>query len=129
MTYLPRITLWLSGLGFLGFGLACLIAPLAVLGAVDVVVSGPIAATEIRAFYGGLEIGLGALLIAAALQPAQQRPGLWLGFAAYGGIGFARLAGILIDSASSTFLWAALATELGLAGLAAVCLLRGSKSP
>ncbi len=128
MPLLTRITLWLSGLGFIGFGLACLIAPLEVLGAAGLITTGDVAATEIRAFYGGLELGLGTLIIASALNPAYRRAGLWLCFAAYGGIGLARTLGMLLTGAATPFLWFALATELALALLAGLSLLRSSKT-
>ena len=127
MPLLPRITLWLGGLGFLGFGVACLLAPLEVLAAAGVNLSGAVAATEIRAFYGGLEIGLGLCLLLAALRLHYQRAGLLLCQAAYGCIGLARAAGMAVDSVATPFLWFALATELTLACLAGFALLRGSR--
>lgn len=113
-----RALLWIAGLCFLGFGAAFLIAPLETLGATGIVLSGDLAATELRAFYGGLEVGLGLLLLAAARCPAYQRAGLWLCLASYGGIGLARLLGIALAGSGTPFLWFALATELGLAAAA-----------
>jgi hypothetical protein len=118
---LARITLWLGGLGFLAFGLAFLIAPLQTLAAAGIELSGDLAATELRAFYGGLEIALGGLLIAADLTGAR-RHGLILCLASYGGIGLARGLGIALAGSATPFLWAALATELTLASLAALSL-------
>ena len=60
-----------------GFGIAFLVAPLEVLAKAGVVASGTVAATEIRAFYGGLEVALGALLIGADLH-GKRREGLIL---------------------------------------------------
>jgi len=127
MPLLSRITLWLGGLGFLGFGVACLVAPLEVLAAAGVTLSGPVAATEVRAFYGGLEIGLGLCLLLAAVRPHYQQHGLVLCVAAYAGIGLARATGMAIDGVATPFLWFALATELTLAGLAGFALLRGNR--
>jgi hypothetical protein len=121
MHLLARITLWLGGLGFLGFGLAFLIAPLETLGSVGIVLGGDLAATELRAFYGGLEVALGLLLIAADLGGAR-RHGLILCFASYGGIGAARLLGIALAGSATPFLWFALATESVLALLSALAL-------
>ena len=90
MTLLARITLWLGGLGFLGFGLAFLIDPVATLGAAGFGVTGDGAAAELRAFYGGVEIALGILLIACDLRPGRRRDGLLLSLASYGSIGAAR---------------------------------------
>ncbi len=127
MPLLSRITLWLGGLGFLGFGIACLVAPLEVLAAAGVTLSGPVAATEVRAFYGGLEIGLGLCLVLAALRSHYRRSGLLLCLAAYGGIALARAAGMAIDGVATPFLWFALLTELSLAALAGFALLRGNR--
>lgn len=121
-TKLVQPLLWIAGLGFLGFGLACLIAPAQTLGAAGVHASGALATIELRAFYGGLELGLGALLIAAARIAHYRRAGLWLCLAAYGGIGLARGAAMLVAQAASPFLWTALVIELVLAALAAVAL-------
>jgi hypothetical protein len=121
MLGLARATLWLGGLGFLGFGLAFLVAPLATMGLAGIALQGDLAATELRAFYGGLEVALGALLIAADLCGAR-RAGLILCLASFGGIAGARLLGIALAGGATPFLWAALATEAGLALLAALSL-------
>lgn len=124
MPLLPRLLLWIAGLCYVGFGIACLIAPLPTLAAAGVVFSGEPAAAEVRAFYGGLELGLGALLIAAAQSAEYLRAGLWLCLASYGGIGLARLLGMAIDGVATPFLVAAAATELVLAATAGWALLR-----
>jgi hypothetical protein len=120
---LVRWTLWLGGLCFVGFGLASLIDPIGLLGSAGVVLSGDVAATEVRAFYGGLELGLGALLLAADLY-GKRREGLWLVLASYGGIALGRSIGLLIAGQGSSFLWFALATEWSLTGLAVLGLRR-----
>lgn len=122
MLALSRLTLWLGGLGFLAFGLAFLIAPLETFAAAGLPMQGTLAATELRAFYGGLELALGGLLIAADLNPGARRHGLILCLASFGGIGLARLLGIALAGSGTPFLWFALATELTLATLAAVSL-------
>lgn len=123
MNLLTRVVLWVGGLGFIGFGLAFLVAPLATMALAGIELDGALAATELRAFYGGLEVALGALLIGADLA-ARRRPGLLLAMASYGGIGIARLLGIVLEGEATPFLWAALTVELGL-GLAALVALRG----
>jgi len=117
-----RVLLWLAGLGFIGFGVAFLIDPLGTLAAVGIVIDGKLAATEFRAFYGGVEVGLGVALIAADLVPGYRRAGLWLCLLSYGGIGLARALGIALAGEATNFLWFALATELGLAALAVAAL-------
>jgi hypothetical protein len=116
------IALWLGGLGFLAFGVAFLVAPLQTFALAGVDLAGPVAAAEVMAFYGGLEIALGSLLLACAWQPARRRDGLVLMAAVYAGIGLARLAGMLAHGADSSFLRVALGLELGLAALAIAAL-------
>lgn len=123
MRLLAPIVLWLGGLGFLAFGVAFLLAPLPTFALAGLQLQGAIAATELMAFYGGLEIALGALLVACALRPARRADGLLLMLSTYAGIGLARAAGMLATGADSTFLRGALALELGLALLAAIALL------
>ncbi len=118
------IVLWLGGLGFLSFGTAFLVAPLATFALTGLTLSGPIAAAEIMAFYGGLEIALGGLVLACALVPARRRDGLLLMGVAYAGIGLARLAGMALHGGDATFLRVALALELGLALLALLAMRR-----
>lgn len=124
MLWWGRLLLWVGGLGFLGFGIAFLFAPLALYGAIGLPLSGALATTELMAFYGGLEVALGALVLACAVVPRRVRDGLVLMGTCYGGIGTARAAGMLLTGASSGFLWFALATEILFAVLG-VALWRG----
>lgn len=124
MNLLTRVLLWLAGLCYLGFGIAFLVDPLGTLGATGIELQGALAATELRAFYGGLEVALGLLLVASARQPAWHGAGLWLNTASYGGIGLARLLGIVLAGGGTPFLWFALSTELGFAALGALLLWR-----
>jgi hypothetical protein len=120
---LARITLWLGGLAFLGYGIAFLVAPAETLAKAGWAMTGEGAITELRSFYGGLEVALGSLLIAADLR-GRRREGLILCLASYGCIGAARALGIAMAGAANDFLWMALGTEAVLAGLAAVSLRR-----
>ncbi|HET6604823.1 MAG TPA: DUF4345 family protein [Xanthomonadaceae bacterium] len=120
--WLPIATLWIAGLGFLGFGIALLVAPLPVMDWVGLQVSGAGADIEIRAFYGGLEIGLGLLLLYAAVNPAWRGFGLWLCVAAFGGLAGARAIGLLLAGGGPRMLWFAWLTELVVLVLAVVSL-------
>lgn len=113
MRILTLIVLLLSALSFIGFGLALTLYPIEVLAKIDVGVSGPIADTEIRAFYGGLELALGGLILAWTLAPARRRDALLLTAVSYGGIGLTRLLSMVLTGDQSTFLLFAAATELG----------------
>ena len=112
----------LAGLGFLGFGLWFLVDPIGPLAAIGITATGAPAATEFRAFYGGLEVGLAALLLAAAAKPTWRVPGLWLVVATNGGIAAGRLIGVAVDGVWVPFFTYALVWELGFAALAALAL-------
>lgn len=102
----------LAALGFLGFGIAIVAAPEAVLAPVGI--SGTAAGlVELRAFYGGLEIGLAAFLFACAARRDWRAPGLLLVGLANGGIALARLLGIAQTGEFTTFFAIALAWEIG----------------
>lgn len=122
MRMLVPLLLWLSGLSFLGFGVAFLIDPIGTLLLAGVATEGAIAATELRAFYGGVEIALGALILFCATRGTRWRDGLWLTLICYGAIGVTRIAGMAIDGSDSFFLKFAAATEIGLALLAITAL-------
>ncbi|HWT16259.1 MAG TPA: DUF4345 family protein [Patescibacteria group bacterium] len=123
MRVLMPLLLSLSGLSFLGFGVAFLIAPRETLALAGVATEGAIAATELRAFYGGVEVALGALILFCATRASRWRDGLWLTLCCYGAIGVTRIAGMAIDGSDSFFLRFAAGTEIGFA-LAATLLLR-----
>jgi hypothetical protein len=78
---------------------------------------------ELRAFYGGLEMGLGALLLFWARSPEYTRAALWLVAGSYGSVGVVRLAAIAIEGGAPTGLIVALLIELGIA-ITAVVLVR-----
>lgn len=113
MRILTLIVLLLSALSLLGFGLALTFHPIEILAKIDVSVGGAIADTEIRAFYGGLELALGGLILAWTLAPARRRDALMLTAVIYGGIGLTRLGSMLLTGDRSTFLAFAAATEIG----------------
>ena len=119
------VVLVLAGLGFLGFGLAISFDPGGVLAAVGISGS-PAGEVELRAFYGGLELGLGAFLLACAARPAWRAPGLWLVLLGNGGIAALRLVGIAQSGEFTSFFAYALAWELGFSAAAALALARGA---
>lgn len=119
-----RIVLWLSGLGFIAFGAAFMFDPLGTLAATGIVLSGDLAAAELRAFYGGFELGVGALILASDLAARHRPYGLLLTLGAYGGIAIGRAIGMAAGSVATPFLWFALAVEAVLATLALIALLR-----
>jgi hypothetical protein len=116
--------IFLCGLGFLGFGLWLVLAPAAALAPLGITASAA-GLIELRAFYGGLELGLGVFLLTCAARPEWRRAGLWLTFLGNAGIGLTRIAGIAMSGEFVPFFAYALVWELGFSGLAALCLWRG----
>lgn len=122
MRAFQRLVVVFAGLGFLGFGIAFLAAPQATLAGAGLALTGAGADVELRAFYGGLEAGLGSWLLLAGWRDATLRPALWLSLAANGGIGGARAIALLLGGAWTPFFGYALPWELGLAALSALAL-------
>jgi hypothetical protein len=108
---LNRLILGLSAAGLLGFGLLMLIAPTSLLASIGIVLQSPEALTEIRAFYGGLEIGVGLALLFCLIQPGLLRPGLALSALCYGSVALCRVGAMLVDGSGGTYLLSALAFE------------------
>lgn len=121
---LVKSTLFLAALGLAGFGLAFLLLPVQTLALAGLAMDGVGARTELRTFYGGLELGLAGVLLACLRVRRRHRDGLWLVLAVFGGLAAARLFGLALDREWSTFMGLALATELALAVLALLALRR-----
>jgi hypothetical protein len=120
----PVIVLVLAALGFLGFGLWLVVDPVGGLAGVDITGATTAGVIELRAFYGGLEVGLGLFLLACAARPDWRVPGLWLVLAGNLAIGLTRLAGIASTGVFTAFFGYALAWEIGFPLLAAFALRR-----
>jgi hypothetical protein len=100
---LIRLFLALMALMFLAFGGWSLADPIGMTGQLDVVVSGPNAAFEMRGIFGGVSLGLAAMTAAGALRPAAfQRPALFVLLVYMGGYTLARTVSLLIGD-SPTF--------------------------
>jgi hypothetical protein len=119
---MARLVLLLFGLMFLGFGLAFAVAPWGMAQLVGLQAMSPQAVTELRAFYGGLEIGLGTFLLACAVTGRWMHAGLQCLLVICAGIAAGRVFGIAIDDSASPFIWSALATEIAGAVLAVIAL-------
>ena len=105
------VVLVFFGLSFLAFGLWALFAPVSLAALVHFGMESPASVTEIRAFYGGLEIGLAAFLIWSAFDKEMLPAALIALAAVAGGIALARVAGILVDGSASGMMFGALAFE------------------
>jgi hypothetical protein len=92
-----RLVLGLSALAFAGIGAAFLLAPEAMAARVGLSLAGATAANDVRAVYGGLQLGVGACLAWLARRPDSLRAGLTLQLFGFGGLAAARFASLLLD--------------------------------
>lgn len=115
-----RLFLGFSALVWLPYGVFCAVHPTFLADVAGVVASSPTAVSEIRAMYGGLEAGIGALCLGALFRPALARPALLMLCFVCGGLGLTRLAGLVLDASGSAYTFGALALEIPSAVIASL---------
>ncbi len=120
-TRLPVLALGLGALGFIGFGLAFLLAP-GLLGLVELDASTPSARSDVRAVYGGIELGVGVFLAVCVRRPAWHRAGLTAQALTLGGAALGRVASLAADGLPRPLVLGLGALELLGAVLAVVAL-------
>jgi hypothetical protein len=98
-----RLVLALSALPFAGIGLAFLLAPAALAARVDLSLGSATADHDVRAVYGGLQLGCAALLAWGAGRPERVRFALVAQLVLYGGLAGARVLAWLVAGAPSAF--------------------------
>lgn len=92
-----RGVLVLSALPFAGIGIAFLASPHVMASYIGISSSGPTAAADLRAVYGGLQLGAAAWLLYTAQSPVRYRMGLIAQLCLYGGLAGARFLSYGID--------------------------------
>jgi len=117
-----KVVLIATGLMYLAFGVAFLAAPTRLGGWVHLGVDHPVARTELRAFYGGLEIGLAVFLLLCARRPGWVAAGLLAAALVLGCTAAARIVGMMVDRSTGTTLVAILLVEAAFAVAAAAAL-------
>ncbi len=122
-----RVVLVLSGLMFLVFGVIFLVAPSGAGRVAGFEAAGAYGRTEIRAFYGGMEVGLGAFLLVGVWAKSWFRPGLWLVALLVGATAAGRALGFAVEAQAARIHVLYVAIEAGLA-LAAGASLIGHRS-
>jgi len=120
---LARTYLRILGSMTLFFGLVYLLSPQSMTDPTGFGALGPAATTDVRATYGGLQIGLGLFLLWAAAQEARVRLALVLQVLTIGAVASARAIGILLDGEATGVLVGALAFEV-LLTIVSIALLR-----
>ncbi len=123
MTWLAQLFLMLAALLFAGFGLASLFQPERIAGMVGIRPSTTAGRSEIRAVYGGLELGLGAFLVYCALDAQRLELGLLLVVLTYGAAAAGRMIGIALDRPVETVTRRILVAEVAFAIVGWVLLL------
>ncbi|WP_277372860.1 DUF4345 family protein [Pseudomonas sp. AA-38] len=114
-----RIVLTIQIVVLAGLGLAYFIRPEEMASFSGALLMGNAAVTEVRAYYGGLQLGLAAYLAMALTRLDLLRPALMLLVLLYAALALARVAGLWLDGgAQQTFNLTALLLEVVSAGLA-----------
>ncbi|MFG0381289.1 DUF4345 family protein [Pseudomonas sp. zbq_18] len=114
-----RLFLLVQILSLAGFGLAYFIYPQETANLSGMLLMAPAAVTDVRAYYGGLQLGLAVWLGLALLRGELLRPALMLLVLLYSALLLARLGGLWLDGgAQQTFNLYAMLFEGVSAGLA-----------
>lgn len=120
-----RSLLAVQALLLAGFGVAYFIRPQEMANLSGMLLMEPAAITDVRAYYGGLQLGLGVWLGLALLRIDLVRPALSLMVLLYASLFFARLGGLWLDGGlQQTFNLYAMLFE-GVSATLAFYLLRG----
>lgn len=112
---MARIFLILCALAFVAIGLNTFRDPVLALAPVELTASTVSALNELRANYGGLQIGMGLFLAAGALVPSLQRGALLGQALLVGGLAGGRVVSIAQDGLPNAFVVGLLALEASIA--------------
>ena len=109
------------------FGLIYLLAPEWMTGPTGFPALPPNALTDVRATYGGFQLGAGLFVLWAAAEPSRVPLALVLQVLTIGAIAVSRVVGILIDGSPNAALTFALASEILLTAIGVLALRLASK--
>lgn len=107
-----RILLFFGALVFVCIGAVFLAAPVEWGRVVEIEVATPMARTDLRATYGGFDLGFGVFLAVCAFRREWHRPGLAAAAIALAGFGLARSFGMLMEGAASSLMLGLAVAEL-----------------
>ncbi len=123
------MVLLVSGLAWLGFGCWIFACP-DTLSGVGLSVEGPLGRAEIRAFYGGLELGLGSFLVWCAWDSTRHKVGLVGALLCVGLTCIGRVSGIAIEGfETAPIMWAFAGIEFTGALITAVAIAKLPGNP
>ena len=120
-----RILLAVQAIAFAGLGLAYFTRPEEMANLSGMLLMAPAAITDVRAWYGGLQIGLAAYLLLAMSRVDLARAALTLMVLLFSALALARIGGLWLDGGlQQTFNLSALLIEAVFAGLSFLALRR-----
>jgi len=125
---IPRVFFALTALVWLPYGIYCFFDPGYLAPTAGIAATSATGTIELRAMYGGLQAGVGALALAAALRPALVGPALIASCFLFAGLAVTRLIAAIVTGELSSYTAQALGLEWGSAALA-VWLLRRRAAP
>jgi hypothetical protein len=96
-----KVLIALGVLLFGGFGVYCLLYPAGLLDLIGADARGVDALNDVRAIYGGFELGIAGFLVACLLDRWSLRAGLWLIVATLGSAASARALSLFLDGPPS----------------------------
>jgi hypothetical protein len=115
---LARVVLVIQLLGMAGLGLAYFVRPHEMANLSGMLLMAPAAATDMRAFYGGMQLGLAAFIGLSLSRLELTRAALTLLVLLYSSLALARIGGLWLDGgAQQTFNLYALLLEVVSVGL------------
>jgi len=124
-----RLFLCASGLLSVAIGLAYLVAPAAMAAVTQLDLASPTALIEIRGFYGGQLVGLGAFILLGAWRRAFAAPALLLLAATLGGTALGRVVGMLAAGSVPRVMLGLLAVEVAATLAALLLFARARRAP
>lgn len=92
-----RVALWISAALFAGPGMAFLLRPHDMAARVALELTATVAASDVRAVFGGLELGFAVFLALGAARPVLARPALAASVVVFAGMLFARMVSLALD--------------------------------
>jgi Domain of unknown function (DUF4345) len=119
-----RAYLLAIGLLLVAFGVAYLIAPAPMAALAGLDLPTPLALIEVRGFYGGQLVGLGAFVLLGVSKPRFVVPGLLLAALSLGGTALGRIVGISAAGSLPPVIIGALILEIGGSAVAVLLMRR-----
>ena len=121
---LARFLLLASAAIFVGVGAIFLFFPANFAAVLEIGAPTAMARMDLRATYGGLELGFGIFLIICAVKRQWIRPGLWALGLATGGFATGRLVGLVAEKTMSSLMLVCLVLEILVTVLAVLIVFR-----